>query len=443
MRAPRRAGWAAPASVRSGDLRRRPDHLGQPGIARSHPYLRPTAGWPDNGPLLAFSRAVARWSGATRPTFSPQRLAHRGLAGALPTAAADGAHHPQHRLPGRHRRRLAPAASARAAGTTMVGRHQPAGGRHRPRRAVVAVLATYARRSSRPERLRPRGLLRKRWAGLVGILNGIDTRVGPGDRSAPRRATYDTAGELSGQGGEGGLAAVVAGRRRDPAGGDGHRLIDQKGVDLALASCPCSPRAAAPRRARRGDGASRRAGRAAADHPDTWRSSRLRRGLAHRLFGGGDLLLDAEPLRALRPGPDAGDALRHAPRGHRVGGLHDTVPDADRHGDGVFVADQVDASPCARRCSAGRLLADRRDGRLRCADHGPPTGRGSGPAEQSPRRAPIAARRTRRGPLGCAGDGRRTERAGDRPGRRRGQAAARRSPTTGPSRRCRSAAATA
>ena len=188
---------------------------------------------------------------------------------------------------------------------------------------VVVVSPTY-----REEVLRPEtgagldALLRERADALVGIRNGIDAeRLGPFARPAHPCALRRARPVREGACADGPARPPRPPRAAPPARRRGHPARRAEGR---------RPAAAADLRARRrsgsrsrssasGDAALARALRdAAALHPTSFAFVEgYDEPLSHLLLAGGDLLAHAEPLRALRPRADAGDALRDAARGHR------------------------------------------------------------------------------------------------------------------------------
>lgn len=103
--------------------------------------------------------------------------------------------------------------------------------------------------------------------------------------------------------------------------------------------------------------------RSAEEHPGVVAFRRgYDEGLAHRLFGGGDLLL--MPSRFEPCGLAQMQAMRYGtlPVVTDVGGLHDTVVDVDTdptHGTGVVAAEVSPAGVVDALHRAGRLFADR------------------------------------------------------------------------------------
>ena len=190
-----RLGRAGDDPGRSPRRRRPPaPRVGAGHGAARIPYLQPSGhGWADNSErFFRFSAAVAAYvERRSARRAAPQRLAHGDGAGGHRSGHADGAVDPQPRLPGHHRRVVAEAARSAGRPLRMVGRHQPAVGRDRARRpGRRRVAATTPARSPRHEG--GFGLdepLRDRGDGA-----GRDPQrhrhrgVGPGHRSAPRRA---------------------------------------------------------------------------------------------------------------------------------------------------------------------------------------------------------------------------------------------------------------
>lgn len=363
--------WAGPAVARRGVA----DGVGPvtlvhaSGSRRSHPYLQPDgSGWPDNDHrFLAFSAGVAAlvevrspdvvhlndWHTACAPAFCWPRPAtvltiHTlGYQGQAPIGWTEGFPHFREAY-------------------RFGGAMNPLAGAIRLADLVVAVSPTYAREIVTP--VGGAGLhevLQAKGDRLAGILNGIDTDVWdpsadphvPASFSASRPAGKDDAraalaAELGLQHADGPLAVMVT------------RLVDQKGVDLLLpleahlATLPL-------RLAVLGDGdrwlvdalhglAARHPGRVAFRHG-------YDEGLAHRLFAGGDLLV--MPSRFEPCGLAQMQAMRYGtlPVATDVGGLHDTVVDADRHpghATGIVAGDVSPLGLLDALHRAVRLLAD-------------------------------------------------------------------------------------
>ena len=200
---------------------------------------------------------------------------------------------------------------------------------------VVTVSPTYAREIVTPEGgFGLDGELRRRGDELVGILNGIDTKIwdpatdpnlvapyDAGDPSAKAASQAALCEELGLDDGPGPLVVIVT------------RLVDQKGIDLVVPALDLLPLLPA-RIAVLGDGDRSLAETlhaAAARQPErvAFRQG-YDEGLAHRMFAGGDLLL--MPSRFEPCGLAQMQAMRYGTPviATDVGGLHDTVVDVDR-----------------------------------------------------------------------------------------------------------------
>jgi starch synthase len=345
-------GWAAPAVARRGRLA----GVGEvtlvsvPGIERPHPYVGADGqGWPDNDRrFLAFAAAVGALAAHRRPdvlhlndwhtapavgfvhpcpptVLTIHTLGHQGWADA--GWAASVPHYPE---------------AFRVGG----GFNALAGGIARAD-LVVAVSPTYA------DEIRTRdggagldGLLRAKGDRLVGIRNGIDTDEWDPSTDAHLPARY-------GPGDPGGKAVARAALAAEVGWPDEpdvpivsvvSRLVDQKGIDLLLPLVPYLRHLPA-RLAVLGDGDAALVQAlhvAAAADPDrvAFRAG-YDEGFAHRLFAGGDLF--AMPSRFEPCGLAQMQAMRYGtpPVVTDVGGLHDTVVDADddpARGSGFVVA---------------------------------------------------------------------------------------------------------
>jgi starch synthase len=342
--------WAGPAEVRSG---MHPDAgplsvVSAPGLARSHPYLQPDGrGWPDNDRrFLSFCRAVAAIIEATQPDVVHLNDWHTGAT----LAALDGSiasvlslHNVAYQgfTDGAWLRHLGP----RARHYEWFGGTNPLSGAIALADAVVAVSPTHAREILTPEGgFGLDGPLRNRWAAVSGILNGIDTTVWDPENDPRLVRNYSTAtkGAERRAAREANRAAV---RKRAGFAIDDvplavviARLTGQKGADLLVPIVPIL-RSIPLRLVVLGSGEAdiaERLSTAAATHPE-WLSfvNGYDEELAHLMHGGADLLL--MPSRFEPCGLTQMQAMRYGaiPVVTDVGGLHDTVADADDEPDGT------------------------------------------------------------------------------------------------------------
>lgn len=357
--------WVGPATVRTGvhaDVGEI-SLVSAPGIERSHPYLQPSGeGWPDNDRrFLSFSQCVAAVASADRPDVVHLNDWHTGSAlaaldGSIPSVLSLHNLAYQGQTDGSWLKKI----GRRASHFEWYGGTNPLSGAIALADAVVAVSPHHATEILTPEYgFGLDAALRNRWAVVSGILNGIDTGVWdpatdpalgatyaasakPAERDAARRrnkaAVFERVGfALDGLDDGVPLAVMVT------------RLTGQKGADMLLAIAPLL-RSIPLRVVVLGSGevaiaAGLRA--AAAQHP-TWLAfvEGYDDALAHLLFGAGDVYL--MPSRFEPCGLAQMQAMRYGaiPVVTDVGGLHDTVTDADEDRDGRgFVAHE--ASPVA------------------------------------------------------------------------------------------------
>jgi starch synthase len=333
--------WAAPAVVRVGEHSAAGEvHLvAVPDMERSHPYLQPDgSGWSDNDiRFLAFSQAVVAVFRQVRADVLHLNDWHTAAALAAfaegpPSVLSIHNLAYQGATDGSWLARLGP----RAAAYEWYGGTNPLSGGIALADVVVAVSPTYAREICEPEfGCGLDALLRWRGDDLVGILNGIDTRVwdpSNDEHLAEQFTVSDLAGKAA-------TRAALLGELGLPAGPEPlavlvTRLVDQKGTDLLPGLVPFLE-GMGLRMAVLGSGDAVVAAAlhdAARRHPD-----RLvfvegyDDGLSHRLFGGGDLLL--MPSRFEPCGLSQMQAMRYGtlPVATDLGGLHDTIVDGDRH----------------------------------------------------------------------------------------------------------------
>ncbi|MFN0152813.1 MAG: glycogen synthase, partial [Gaiella sp.] len=202
--------------------------------------------------------------------------------------------------------------------------------------AVVAVSPTYAAEIRRPEHgYGLDGLLRERGDALAGILNGIETDVWDPTADAALERPFDAATLGAKKGTTDALRADLGLARREvPLLVLVTRLTWQKGIDLLLPALPLLggiPCQLALLGA--GDSDLAHSLRSAADAApdDIAFVEGYDDRLSHRLLGGGDILV--MPSRYEACGLSQMQAMRYGtiPVVTDVGGLHDTVTDADRH----------------------------------------------------------------------------------------------------------------
>ncbi len=217
---------------------------------------------------------------------------------------------------------------------------------------VVTVSPNYAAEIRRPDHGENLdGALRARGDRLVGIRNGIDTAVwDPGaDPFLPRPfGAADLSGKAAAR--KALLSHVDWPAERSPVIGMVTRITHQKGIDLALEMMPYLDRLPA-RMVVLGSGERHLV--EAARWTTVGREDRFRfvdaydEPLSHRIFGGADLLL--MPSRFEPCGLAQMQAMRYGtiPVVTDVGGLHDTVSDADSDpaGGTGFVASEPSSLP--------------------------------------------------------------------------------------------------
>lgn len=346
--------WVGWATARHGRLDGEPVTLiATPTSHRSHPYLDPGgSGWPDNDQrFFSFSAAVASLVTEDPPDIIHLNDWHSGLTlGFLPE--------PPPSVLTIHN--LAYQGSADGGWLDVVPHHRPSyelNGAVNPLAGAIAVAdrvitvsPTYARETLQPENgCGVSHLLTAKGPGYVGILNGIDTEVwnpstdphlplryGPDSVELKREIRRDLAREVGLEPDEGPLVGMVT------------RLTHQKGVDLALAAAARLGELGA-HMVLLGSGERHLAEESEIAASDSRGRLAFRsgydEGLSHRIFAGSDLYL--MPSRFEPGGLTQMQAMRYGaiPVVTDVGGLHDTVIDADLDPDSGngFVAADVDA----------------------------------------------------------------------------------------------------
>lgn len=364
--------WVGAATVRAGHhpVAGRLHLVSVPGMARPHPYLQANGeGWPDNDArFFRFSRAVAAFVESDPPDVLHLNDWHTGAAlaalhDAPPTVLSI------HNLAyqGTTDASWLDLIGPRASHYEWWGGTNPLSGAVALADRIVAVSPHYASEIVTPEG--GFGLddaLRHRADDLIGILNGIDTDVwNPAAdpliaapftatsieaRSANRAALHDRVGFPD----DGVMLGTVV-----------TRLTHQKGIDLLAPLVPLL--AQIPMRlAILGSGDAGLAAHLhalAADHPGSLAFVEgYDETLSHLMFAGGDLYL--MPSRFEPCGLTQMQAMRYGavPVVTAVGGLVDTVTDADVHRDGTgFVAARATSEDLlAALFRAERRLRDRR-----------------------------------------------------------------------------------
>ena len=350
--------WAGPATCRQGSL----DGVGValisvPGMARPNPYLDAMGeGWPDNDRrFLAFSAAVAAWAEISKPDLLHLNDWHTaGVLGYIdsPPPSVLTIHNLSYQGTtgpewletfnrSRDRYRRDGATNPLAGGIALADR-------------VVTVSPTFAAESLHESTgFGLDDLLLGRGTAFSGILNGIDTDVWDPSRDGHLPHHYDIESLEGKEDMRQALAAELEWRGSEvPLIGMVTRLTDQKGVDIALETAPLLEDLDV-RMVLLGSGdrsLSKVSHDVAHKHPDQFRFREgYDEGLAHRIFAGSDLYL--MPSRFEPAGLTQMQAMRYGsiPVVTDVGGLHDTVTDADLSpSDGTgFIAGEVSVSSVA------------------------------------------------------------------------------------------------
>ena len=342
--------WAGPASLRSG---MHPEvgelHLVRaPGLARSNPYVDGGGeAWPDNDArFMAFSAAVAAFADALQPAVLHLNDWHTAAAPAflksnVPTLLTI------HTLgyQGVTDATWLETIPRDSRAFEWYGGTNPLAAGIQLADEVSTVSPNYAIEILQPDQgMGLDELLAAREAPVTGIRNGIDTSEWDPSKDDLIAARY-TSEDLSGRDvcRSGLLAEVGWDETREPVIGVVSRLVHQKGIDLLIEATRFLPDLPA-RLVVLGSGEpgiSAEIREAATASPDrVWFFDGYDVGLAHRIFAGVDLL--AMPSRFEPCGLAQMQAMAYGaiPIVTPVGGLVDSVVDADaykRRGTG-FVA---------------------------------------------------------------------------------------------------------
>ena len=347
--------WASPATVRRGRLGGvEVSLIAVPGMARPHPYTDAAGrGWPDNAErFLAFSMGIAAWAEVTSPDAIHLNDWHTG-------ATLGFLDDPPPSVLTIHNLAYQGATSAgwldsfvrRPDAYDRESKTNPLAGAITLADRVITVSPTFAAESLRPGTgFGLTKLLEARGGAFSGILNGIDTGFWNPATDPHFDHHYDLESFDRKEDVQRSLVAELGWEpNEEPLIGMVTRLTNQKGVDLALEATSILDEIGA-RMVLLGSG-ERALASAARLVANKVRDRFMFRdgydeGLAHRIFGGSDLYL--MPSRFEPSGLTQMQAMRYGsiPVVTDVGGLHDTVSDADRFpsdGNG-FVANEVSAS---------------------------------------------------------------------------------------------------
>ena len=349
-------GWAQPASARTGIAR----EVGEvtlvsvPGIARPHPYIDDWGhGWPDNDTrFMAFSAVVADLVQTSQPDVVHLNDWHTGGALAFlwdrpPVALTI------HTLgyQGWMGSEWLPRIPQHFAAYECFGGVNPLAGAIQVADRVIAVSPNYADEIRSPASGRGLDhLLNGLGHRLVGIRNGIDTAVWNPETDPSIPATY-SATSLEAKSQSRRALLQTAGWEDDDAAVVGMvtRLVDQKGIDIALEAARYASRMPF-RLVLLGSGdkwLADWARWAAGEWPENvFFEDGYNQDLGHLIFAGADRVL--MPSRFEPCGLAQMQAMTYGtiPVVTDVGGLHDTVIDADddrKKGTG-FLAATVDSA---------------------------------------------------------------------------------------------------
>lgn len=329
--------WAGAATIHRGSLDGFEVSLvSAPGLARPHPYLDSDGtGWVDNDRrFFTFSAAIAEWVRSTEPDVVHLNDWHTG-------AVLGMLHSPPPSLLTIHN--LAYQGITTADWLTVLDRRPEAyewfgdtnllTGAIALADRVVTVSPTFAKESLQPETsFGLSGPLAARGQAFLGILNGIDTEVWNPADDPHIGVTYDVDSMGPKREIRRRLSAELGWEEtNEPLIGMVTRLTGQKGVDIALDLVDLLEVIGA-RMVLLGSGErdlADAARRAASRSERFVFSEGYDEGLSHRIFAGCDLYL--MPSRFEPAGLTQMQAMRYGtiPVVTDVGGLHDTVIDAD------------------------------------------------------------------------------------------------------------------
>ncbi len=344
-------GWSVPVELRHGRIDDFAVTLvSAPGLSRPHPYLDSAGvGWDDNDRrFFTFSAAIAAWAEQTNPDVLHLNDWHTsptlGLL-ANPTPSLLTIHNLAYQ--GITDNDWLEVFARRSEAYEWFGATNPLTGGIALADRIVTVSPTFAIESLQPET--SFGLaapLAARGDAFKGILNGIDTDVWDPENDPYMGLTYNE--EMVGPKREMRrrlMAELGWDENNEPLIGMVTRLTGQKGVDIALDLVNLLDVIGA-RMVLLGSGErdlALAANQAAANSERFVFHEGYDEGLSHRIFGGCDLYL--MPSRFEPAGLTQMQAMRYGtiPVVTDVGGLHDTVIDADEDPDlGTgFVAAEV------------------------------------------------------------------------------------------------------
>lgn len=331
--------WAQPATARRGVAAGVGDVtlVKVPGIVRPHPYVDETGtGWPDNDTrFFAFSAAVASLIQTSQPDVVHLNDWHTAatlaflrepppVALTIHTLGYQGWAGPEWlaRIP------------YRFSAFESFGNVNPLAGGIQLADRVIAVSPNYADEIRRPESgMGLDHILSALGDRLVGIRNGIDTAIWNPATDKMLSDNYSIS-DLSGK--ESPRAALHQGAgwtdNGTPLVGIVTRLVEQKGIDLALEAVRYA--SGVPYRlVMLGSGEQRLslwAHWASGNWPDNmFFADGYNQQLAHNIFAGSDLLLMPSRFEPCGLAQMQAMAYGTIPVVTDVGGLHDTVIDAD------------------------------------------------------------------------------------------------------------------
>ena len=372
--------WVGVAVARTGFLRGFGEVtlLRVDGIARPHPYVEPHTGraWPDNDRrFLAFSAAVGALACARRPDVVHLNDWHTAAASAflppdLPCVLSI------HNLAyqGQTDRSWLGHLGDSAWAFDQWGQMNPLAGGIRLANRIIAVSPTYAAEMlTETHGAGLQSILAGRGSAVLGIRNGINNAVWDPQHDDHLPVTYGTS-NLTGKD----LCRKYLLTRTTIEADDGPvlgfvgRFVDQKGVDLVLELARFLDRIPA-RLVLIGEGEAdlvAKAARIASEHSDRmFFFARYREDLSHQIIAGSDILL--VPSRFEPCGLVQMQAMAYGtiPVATAVGGLKDTIVDADERpatGNGFLAAraEVTDVVEAVHR--ATRAWSDRRRRQVIC-----------------------------------------------------------------------------